>query len=70
MGCGEYLAYIGKYSRIGGDIRVGCFSDRGLVDDDSLIDIFESFDAAMLADGVCRSIEVILECDREDVDDE
>lgn len=70
MGCREYLTDIGKYSRIGGDIRVWGFTDRGLVDDDGFIDIFESFDTAMFSDRMCRSIKVILECDGEDVDDE
>lgn len=69
MSGSKNLTNIGKYSCICGNIRVWCFPNRGLVDNDRFIHIFQSFDTSMFADWMCRSIEVILECDREDVDD-
>lgn len=60
MRSGEYFTNIGKYPSIGGDIGMRRFSDRGLIDDDGLIDVLESFDTSMLPDGMGRSIEVVL----------
>jgi hypothetical protein len=69
MSCCEDFAYVSEYSGICGNIRMGGFPYGRLIDDDRFIDIIESFDAAMFSDMMCRSIEVILKCDREYVYD-
>jgi hypothetical protein len=65
----EYFTYEGEYSGICGDIRVWSLPYRCLIDDDRLVDIFESFDRSVLPDSDSTSVEVIHDLVRQDVDD-
>ena len=65
----ENLSYIGKYSGVCGDVGMWSFSNRGLIDDDNLVDVRHSFDTFMSTNGMCRPIEVIDEFCSEDIHD-
>ena len=68
--CGEYLTNMGEESGIGGDIGVWSFANRGLIDDDRLVDMIDSLDAVMATDLASTRIEVVHQVVRQDVDDE
>ena len=68
--CGEYLTNMGEESGIGGDIGVWSFANRGLIDDDRLVDMIDSLDAVMATDLASTRIKMVHQVVREDVDDE
>ena len=61
---------MGEESGIGGDIGVWSFADRGLIDDDRLVDMIDSLDAVMATDLASTRIKVVHQVVRQDVDDE
>ncbi len=68
--CCEYLTHMGEESRIGGDIGVWCFTNRGLIDDDRLVDMPHSLDPIMATNLATTRVEMIHQVVRQDVDDE
>jgi hypothetical protein len=56
--------------RIGGNIGVWTFANRGLIDDDRLVDMVDSLYTVMATDLASTRIEVIHQIVRQDIDDE
>ena len=69
MRCSKDFPDIGKYARIGSNIRMWCFSDRRLIDDDRFIDMFEAFDRTMLTDSDRTPMEVFENLIRQYIND-
>ena len=61
---------MGEESSIGGDIGVWGFANRGLIDDDRLVDMIDSLDPTMATNLATTRIEVVHQVVRQDVDDE
>lgn len=66
----EYLTNMGEESCISGDIGVWCFTNRGLIDDNRLVDMTHSLDPIMATNLATTRVEVVHQVVRQDVDDE
>ena len=61
---------MGEESGIGSDIGVWSFANRGLIDDDRLVDMIDSLDPIMSTNLATTRVEVVHQVVRQDVDDE